>query len=138
MSAVSSNNRAYGGSAEVTNSRIVTGSETLGGISRTEHAGQRSICTAAQIRGDIRRSGSSRPCAARFQRPLVLGTIDLAKVVDTSIFLRGGARPNKIRDRDGSQEADDRHNDHDFYEREARFTGGLTFHITYFTFLIAA
>jgi hypothetical protein len=35
--------------------------------------------------------------------PLLGSTIELAHVIDTGIHLRIGARPNKIRDSDGSQ-----------------------------------
>src|SRR5262249_42873354 len=70
-----------------------------------------------------------------FQAPLLFRTVNLAKIVDASVLLRRGARPNEVRDRDRSEEADDRHNDHDFHERKARLTGGLNLHTNLFAFL---
>ena len=47
------------------------------------------------------------------------GAINLPQVVDASVRLRGGARPDEVRDRDRRQQADDGHHDHDFHQREA-------------------
>ena len=54
-----------------------------------------------------------------FQRPLVGRRVNLAEVVDASIGLRGGACFHEVRNRDGREEADDGHDDHDFNQREA-------------------
>ena len=56
-----------------------------------------------------------------FQRPLLLGAIHLAEVVDAGVFLCRIAGANKVRDRDGGQQTDDGNHDHDFHEREAGF-----------------
>ena len=55
------------------------------------------------------------------QRPLLSGAVDLSQVIDASVHLRGGARPNEVRNRDRGQQTDDGDHDHDFHEREARF-----------------
>ena len=65
-----------------------------------------------------------------FQRPLVLGRIHLAKIVDANVFLRRVARPNEVRDGNGHQQTDDGHHDHDFHKREALFGQGFDFHVT--------
>jgi len=55
-----------------------------------------------------------------FQRPLLLGGINLAEIVDAAVLLGRIARPDEVGDGDGGQQADDGHNDHDFDERKAR------------------
>jgi hypothetical protein len=65
---------------------------------------------------------------AVFQRPLLLGCIDLAKIVDASIGLRRLTRPDEVRDRNRCQQTNDRHNDHDFHKGETRFAGVVDFH----------
>src|ERR1017187_57888 len=56
----------------------------------------------------------------RFQRELVGRRVNLAEVVDAGVGLRGGACFHEVRNRDGRQQADDGHDNHDFYQREAR------------------
>ena len=71
-----------------------------------------------------------------FQRPLLLGRVQLAEIVDAGIGLRGCAGFYEVGNRDRRQEADDGHNDHDFHQREA----GLAevFHCLHvFTFFFA-
>ncbi len=76
---------------------------------------------------------------ALFQSELVGRRINLAEVVDTGIGLRGGARFHEVRDRDRGEEADDGHNDHDFDEREARFTDVLgRFHLLFISVVFEA
>ena len=85
-----------------------------------------------QIRGQgERRTGR----LALFQSPLVGRRVNLAKVVDAGIRLRCRTRFHKVRNRNRCQQADDGHNDHDFYQREARLTDvfGL-FHFVYLSF----
>ena len=83
------------------------------------------------ISGTIENSSrrSRRRRSLGFQRPLLLRTINLAEVVDTSVRAGGFARFHEVRDRDRREEADDGHNDHDFNQREARLTGGIDLHI---------
>ena len=45
----------------------------------------------------------------------------VGKGIDASILARCFTSTEEVRDRDGSQEADNRNHDHDFNEREARF-----------------
>ena len=76
---------------------------------------------------------------ALFQRELVGRRINLAEVVDAGIALRGGTGFHEVRNRNGRQEADDGHDDHDFHQGETRFTDvfGL-FHFVCFLFVHAA
>src|ERR1019366_8860175 len=60
-----------------------------------------------------------------FQRELVGRRVNLAEVVDAGVGLGGGAPLQEVRNRDGRQQADDGHDDHDFDEGEARFTEDL-------------
>jgi len=50
---------------------------------------------------------------------LLLGTVNLTKVVDTGVLLGRAAGANEVRDRDGGQHTDDGNHDHNFQEREA-------------------
>ena len=67
-----------------------------------------------------------------FERPLLDSAVNLAKVVDTGVLLRGRAGLNEVRDRNGRQQTDDRHDDHDFNQCEASFGFVLNFHINRF------
>ena len=82
---------------------------------------------------------SAERCVGRgflaFQSPLLLRTVDQAQVVDASIGLGGLASTNEVRDRDSGQQTDDRNNDHDFNEGEARFAAGFHLHSIYLSFL---
>lgn len=53
-----------------------------------------------------------------FKSPLFLRAVNLAEVVDASIALGSAAGFDEVGDRDGGEQADDRHNDHDFNECE--------------------
>lgn len=66
-----------------------------------------------------------------FQRPLLLGAVNLAKIVDAGVGLRGLARPNVIGNSYRRQQADDRHNDHNLYQRKSRFARTSSFHQNY-------
>ena len=57
-----------------------------------------------------------------FESPLFLGTVNFVKVSDAGIALGSAAGFDEIRDGDGSQKANDRHDNHDFDQRK---TGGL-------------
>ena len=63
-----------------------------------------------------------------FHRPLLDGEIGLPQVVDARIHLRDLPRVQKIWNRNGRQQSDDRDDDHDFDESEARRAGGWFFH----------
>ena len=63
-----------------------------------------------------------------FQRPLFLRAINLAEVVDAGVRLCSRTSFHEVRNSDRRQQADDGHNDHDFYERETRLTGCFNFH----------
>ena len=54
-----------------------------------------------------------------FQRPLMLGAVDLAKAVDAGVFLGRIAGADEVRDRNDGQQTDDGDHDHDFHKREA-------------------
>ncbi len=66
----------------------------------------------------------------RFQSPLLLRRINLAKVVNTGIGLGRLTSANEVRNRDRSEEADDGDHDHDFDEGETSFAGCIDLHIT--------
>jgi hypothetical protein len=57
-----------------------------------------------------------------FERPLLGGIVNPTQVVDTGIGLRGGTSLHKVGNRDGRQQADNGHDDHDFHQCEARLT----------------
>ena len=68
-----------------------------------------------------------------FQGELIRSGINLAEVVDARIGLGRGTSAHEVRNRDSCQEADDRDNDHDFYQGEARLTD--VFGLFHFSFL---
>ena len=72
-------------------------------------------------RADVR-FHAVRAVLAVFQRPLLDRTVDQAQVVDARIFAGCFTSLDEVRDRNRGQETDDCHHDHDFDEREARFT----------------
>ena len=88
-------------------------------------AGRASGKVVARGQLDVRLDIAERDAVARrllvFERPLLHGAVNLAKVVDTGVLLRGRAGLNEVRDRNRRQQTDDRHNDHDFHKGEARF-----------------
>ena len=115
---------------------------------RADHEGRRvsATCRAGgqavgRVKFDVgcQVGGQRDGCAGRFalfQRELVGRRVNLAEVVNASIGLRGGARFHEVRNRNGRQEADDGHDDHDFNQREARFTGVFDlFHLFCFLFI---
>ena len=82
---------------------------------------------ARRVQLDVRRQvgGQRDGCTglfALFQRELVGRRVNLAEVVDAGVGLRGGASFHEVRNRDGRQEADNGHDDHDFHQGETRFT----------------
>jgi len=77
------------------------------------------------IRSNVRSGNRRARDLAGFQSPLIHCGINLAEVVDASIRLGGCPRFHKVRNGDGRQEADDGHDDHDFHQGEAGFTGGF-------------
>jgi len=86
--------------------------------------------TAGGIELDIR-SQIARVCDGRagslmlFERELIGRGVNLTKVIDTSIGLRGGTGFYKVGNRDSRQEADNCHDNHNFNERKARLPGIL-------------
>src|SRR5437868_8594604 len=75
--------------------------------------------TTFNITFDFGVSGGRASALFGFQRPLFFGAVDLAQVVDASIFLDGGTSLHEFRDGDGGQQSDDCDHDHDFNKREA-------------------
>ena len=125
------------GAAERAGRRAANGGVGVGAASGTRRN------AAIGIELDVRRQGTrigdgGTGGLAFFQRVFIGRRINLAEVVDTGIGLRGGARFHEVRDRDRGEEADDGHNDHDFDEREARFTDVLgRFHLLFFVIVVA-
>jgi hypothetical protein len=71
-----------------------------------------------------------------FQSPLLLRTVDLAKVINARILLRGGTRTDEIGNGDRCQQPDDRNHDHDFYQREATLARFIDSHTALIAFLL--
>src|ERR1041385_7342085 len=64
-----------------------------------------------------------------FKRPLFLGAVDLFQVLDAGVSLRGLARLDEIWNRNRRKQSDDRHDDHDFHQREpAYFVSRISLH----------
>ena len=84
------------------------------------------------VRGQVRGHGDGGTRGpVVFQRELVGRRVNLAEVVDTGVGLRGGASFHKVRNRDGGQQADDGHNDHDFNQGKTRLADVLIrFHVS--------
>ena len=79
-----------------------------------------------------RRRGGAR--LMLLQRPLLLGAINLAQIVDARIHLRGRARAHEVGNGDGGQQTDNRDDDHDFNEGETCLAADFIFHITFFPY----
>ena len=78
------------------------------------------LLIAANVKGDVCRSRGIAALFALFQCPLHFGGVNEAEVVEAGVAL--GSLPGlyKIGKGNRRQQADDGHNNHDFYEREAR------------------
>ena len=117
--------RAYRGAAN----RAISVS-TTSGAGRNAAGG-----VQLDVRGQVAREvdGSAGGFAV-FKGEFIGGRINLAQVVDTSIGLRGGTSLHEVRNRDGGQQTDDGHNDHDFNQGETRLTDVLvSFHLYFFS-----
>ena len=114
----------------------VAAGECLGGIGGAGRARCRR-CRGPD-RAGCRSGPGQRWRGLGFQGPLLLGTVDLAQVVDAGVLLRGRAGAHEVGDGDGGQQADDGHHDHDFHQREARLFDGIEFHSFEFSFAFAA
>src|SRR4051794_28891235 len=64
-------------------------------------------------------SGGRASALFGLQRPLLLGAVNLAQVIDAGVLLGSGTSFHKVGDRDGGQQSDDCNHDHDFNKREA-------------------
>ena len=71
----------------------------------------------------------------RFQGPLLSGRINLAEVVDAGIGLGSGAGFDEVGNRDGRQEANDGHDDHDLNQRKAALA--VVFHCLHFCYFLS-
>ena len=99
-------------------------------VDASGNEGRRGRITTEERR-DLSLRGRNASGLIGFQRPLLLRTVNLAKVVDTGIGLGRLTSANEVRNRDRSEEADDGHNDHDFNEGETGFAGCIDLHSTY-------
>ena len=73
------------------------------------------------VRGQVARIADRGASGlAVFEGKFVGRSVNLAEVVDTSIGLRGGTGLHEVRNRDGSQQTDDGHDDHDFNQGKTR------------------
>ena len=70
------------------------------------------------------------------KRPLLLGAVNLAKVVDAGVHLGLGASLYEVGNGNGRQQADDGHDNHDFNQRESRGFSPGCFHNCYLLFAV--
>lgn len=96
------------------------------GVQRTDR--QRTLQTTAHVGLDVGCRRSGRGVGFVFQSPFLLRTVDLTEVIDTGILLRRGAGVHEVGDRDGGQQTDDGHDDHDLNQREALLCEFVEFH----------
>ena len=80
----------------------------------------RTRAATAEVRGQRAKNHGVRAVLVVFQRPLLNGAVDQAKIINTSVLARRFASFDEVRNRNSGQETDNRDNDHDFNEREAR------------------
>ena len=103
-------------------SRIITHfSDIISAASRTRRnaAGRVQLDIGRQVGGI---ADGATGGFAFFQRPLLGSAVKLPQVVDAGIGLRGGTSLHEVGNRDGRQQADDGHDDHDFHQSEPRLT----------------
>ena len=114
----------------------IAGGEDLGRIQRAVRS--RAAGATTEVGLDVSCPGRGRGGLFLFQGPFLLGTINLAQVVDAGVGLGRGTGMNEVGNRDGGQQTDDGHDDHDFDQGETRFASGGDFHTIAFFFLRAA
>jgi len=104
-------------------------------ISENIEAGIVEVCTFLEVVRPISDRDRSAGRLVRFDRVLVHGRVDQAKVVDDSAGLRAFPGPEKSRHGNRRQKSDDRDYDHDFDERESlyRFCEREIFHAPTFS-----
>ena len=83
------------------------------------------------IRPDEAHCVGSRGGLFVLQCVLLTCAIILTQVVDAGVSLRGGAGLDEIGDGDCRQQTNNRHNDHNFHQGEARFARCSDFHTVY-------
>ena len=83
-----------------------------------------------QLRGRRRDRGAAR--LPLLQRPLLLGAVNQAQIVDARVLLRGRARAHEVGYGDGGQQTDNRDDDHNFNEGETCLAADFIFHKTFF------
>ena len=104
----------------------IAGGEGTSGAGGVQGAGREGTCAAtAHIRLDLGGRWSHGSSLAVFQGVLLLGTVDLAEVIDASIVLGLGTCFHEVRNGDRSQQTDDGDDNHDFNEGKTRFTCGV-------------
>jgi len=98
-------------------------------VLRIRRAGRRGALSAAtQIRLDVLDRGNGGLGGFVFQRPGLFGAVNLAKVVDAGGLLGLEARAHEIWNRDGCQQSDDGHHNHDFHECKSPGSNSLDLH----------
>ena len=98
------------------------------GVRSRGRAGWPNTSATAEVRLQVAAFASTRRRRRLLKQQLLDRAVDEAQVVDAGVGLRGPASADEVRDRNGGQEADNCNHDHDFNEREARFTGGIDLH----------
>jgi hypothetical protein len=112
--------------------KLVAVGEREGRISRAE--GKAAAAATSQVGLDLAGHRGGSQVLGVFQRPALLGAVDLTEVVDAGIRLRSGAGAREVGNRDGCQETDDGNHYHDFYQREPRISWLVEFHNCLLTF----
>jgi len=121
-----------GGARSASDAAIGHNRQGVDRIRSTERFTRHRRASAAKIRNDVRRGRSGSGLLTFFQTPLLFRRVNDAEVVDTGIGLGGLTGAHEVGNRDGSQQADDGHDDHDFNQREAGVTICFErFHVTY-------
>ena len=92
-----------------------------GSAGRTNHR-------VLQVAANVAETHSVGGAFFEFHRPLLNRPVDLAKVIDTGVLLRRSTCSNEVRDRDCSEQPDNGHHDHYFYQRETALAECFLFH----------
>jgi hypothetical protein len=58
----------------------------------------------------------------------LLGAINVPQIADARVLLRRSSCLDEVGDRDGSQQSNDGHNDHDLHQRKTRLGGCVYLH----------
>src|SRR5262249_47491494 len=98
-------------------------------------AASRTFWFHADIRGvteQVHISGRVTIVLLLFHRPGRFGAFNLLEIGNASVFLTAGAGFYEVGDRNGGEQADDGHYDHDFHQRKAGFAKDVDLHYSFY------